>query len=215
MEIVISFITENAANILNVVVTIIIASITAIYTISTNTKKYELTERYRCELLSWYRDAVETMMEIINYCESGEFYLESFSQERIKSLSKLSALVEIGRFYFPNIIKNDGFGKHKPAAYQGYRHIELEFLLNFYFIASNEPNKRQINSLRQLERQFTSFIFNMIEPRKYNKKYSKYLSITIPQGQSIEDYLEENPNNIEMFIWNFSYIISKRKSKMP
>lgn len=200
MEIIISFIAENAANIINVITTIIIASITAIYTISTNTKKYELTERYRCELLSWYRDAIETMMEIIHYCESGEFNLESFSQERTKSLSKLSTLVEIGRFYFPNIIKNDGFGKHKPVAYQGYRHIELEFLLNFYFIALKKPNKKQINSLRQLERQFTSFIFNMIEPRKYNKKYSKYLSITIPQGQSIEDYIEENPSSTEIFM---------------
>lgn len=169
MKMIISFIAENAATILNIITTIIIAFITAIYTISTNTKKYELTEKYRCELLSWYRDVIETMMEIIHYCESGEFNIKSFSQERTKLLSKLSALVEIGRFYFPNIIKNDGFGKHKPTAYQGYRHIELEFLLNFYFIASKKTNKKRIESMKQLERQFTSFIFNMIEPRKYNK----------------------------------------------
>ncbi len=174
-----------------------------IYTTSTNTKEYELTERYRCELLSWYRDVVETMMEIIHYCELGEVNLESFSRERIKLISKLSALVEIGRFYFPNIIKNDRFGKHKSVAYQGYIHIELEFLLDFYFIASEKSNEKRINSLRRLVRQFTSFIINMIDPRKYNKKYSKYLSITIPQWQSIEDYIEENPSSIKYIYVKF------------
>lgn len=42
-------------------------------------------------------------------------------------------------------------------------------------------------------------MFKMIKPRKYNKKYSKYLSITIPKGQSIEDYIAENPNNANLF----------------
>ena len=191
--------TENILALLGIVVTVVISTIGAIYAIITNTKKYELTENYRCELLSWYKSVVETMIKIIHYCESGEFYTEQFLNEKTKLLSRLSSLTEIGRFYFPNVIKDDNFGAEKPVAYQGYRHINLEFLLNFYFIASKEPNSKTIMLLWNLERQFTSFMFDMIKPRKRNKEYSKYLSIVIPQGQSIEDYIAENPQNIKVF----------------
>ena len=139
------------------------------------------------------------MIKIIHHCESGEFYTEEFLNERTKLLSRLSSLTEIGRFYFPNVIKDDNFGAEKPAAYQGYRHINLEFLLNFYFIASKELNSKTIGLLWNLERQFTSFMFDMIKPRKRNKEYSRYLSIVIPKGQSIEDYMAENPKNIKVF----------------
>lgn len=54
------------------------------------------------------------MIEIIHYCESGVFESEQFIQEKNKLLSKLSTAVEIERFYFPNVIKNDEFGKDKP-----------------------------------------------------------------------------------------------------
>lgn len=190
---------ENMLALLGIVVTIVISTIAAIYAIITNTKKYELTENYRCELLSWYKSVVETMIKIIHYCESGDFYTEEFLNEKTKLLSRLSSLTEIGRFYFPNVIKDDNFGSEKPTAYQGYRHINLEFLLNFYFIASKELNSKTIGLLWNLERQFTSFMFDMIKPRNRNKEYSKYLSIVIPKGQSIEDYIAENPQNIKVF----------------
>ena len=190
---------ENIIGIIGIVITVIIALVTAVYALITNTKKYELTENYRCELLAWYQDVVDTMILIIHYYESGEFNLETFKKERIELLSKLSSLTEKGRFYFPNVIKDDGFGKNKPEAYQGYRHISLEFILYFYNIASSENKTYPVASLWNLERHFTSFIFEMIKPRNRNKEYSKYLSIIIPEGQSIEDYLEKNPKKYTVF----------------
>ena len=141
-----NFDTENIIAILGIAVTVVIAVVTAVYTLVTNTKKYELTENYRCELLTWYQDVVDTMILIIHYCEAGVFNSENFKKERIELLSKLSSLVEKGRFYFPNVIKGDGFGENKPEAYQGYRHINLEFLLHFYHIASNENNIFSVSS---------------------------------------------------------------------
>ena len=46
---------------------------------------------------------------------------------------------------------------------------------------------------------FTSFIFDMIKPRDRNQEYAKYLSIIIPEGESIEDYLERNPKKFTVF----------------
>ena len=150
-----TFTTESIIAILGIVVTIFIAAVGGIYAIVTNTKKYELTENYRKELLQWYSSVVNLMSKIIHYSECEKFYSPEFAEQRIAMLSELSALTEVGRFYFPNVIKGDNFGIEKPSAYQGYRHINLEFLLHFYRIASNDCDDRHISVLWKLERNFT------------------------------------------------------------
>lgn len=184
---------------IGILVTIVIAVIGGVYAIVTNTKKYELTENYRKELLDWYSTTVSIMIDIIHHVKSGEFFELSFKPKRIELLSRLSTQTEIGRFYCPNVIKKDGFGKRKPSAYQGYRHINLEFLLHFYSVACNADSTGCANVLWDMERHFTSMIFDTIEPRKRNKLYSKYTEITIPEGRSIEDYIRENPEKISVF----------------
>ena len=49
---------------IGILVTIVIATIGGIYAIITNTKKYELTENYRKELLDWYSVTVGIMIAI-------------------------------------------------------------------------------------------------------------------------------------------------------
>jgi len=172
----------------------------AIYAILTNTKKYELTENYKHEILAWYKSVTKIMITIIHLCETNQFYSKECEAKRNELLAELSAEAEMGRFYFPNVIKKDGFGSKKPTAYQGYRHINLEFLLHFYFIASQPYQDNSVDILWKLERQFTSFIFDMVKPRKRNRQYARYLSITIPKGKSIEDFVSEDPENIKVFL---------------
>ena len=124
--------TDSIIAIIGIVVTILIPVIGGIYKIVTSTKKYELTENYRKELLQWYTSVVEIMIRIIHSMESQEFFSDEFQPQKMEMLSRLSALTEIGRFYFPNVIKGDYFGHDKPSAYQGYRDICLEFLVYFY-----------------------------------------------------------------------------------
>ena len=114
-------------------------------------------------------------------------------------LSQLSALIEIGRFYFPNVDKGDNLGKNKPTAYKGHRHINLEFLLHFYHVALSDIDGGQTALLWRLERNFTSVIFDMVEPKKRNRDYSKYLTLTLPKDKAIEDFIYENPQNINVF----------------
>lgn len=192
--------TESVIAILGILATILIAAIGGIYAIVTNTKKYELTENYRKELLQWYSSVVNLMIKIIHCSEDKNFYSPRFAEQRTAMLSQLSALTEIGRFYFPNVIKGDNFGAEKPSAYQGYRHINLEFLLHFYYVAaSNNCDDNYTSVLWKLERNFTSVIFDMIEPRKRNRDYAKYLAMTIPKDKAIEDFIYENPKNMNVF----------------
>lgn len=191
--------TENILTILGVAVTIIISIIAAIYKIVTNTKKYELTEEYRCELLGWYKSVTQIMVDIIHYCSSGVFYMNDFKKERAQLLSRLSSLIEVGRFYFPNVIKGDGFGEDKPSAYKGYRQIILEFVMYFYSVANDDKDNKDITLMWNIEKQFTSFIFDVVDPRKRNKDYSKYIALTIPEGQSIRDYVKNSPERMQVF----------------
>ena len=184
------FSTENIIAILSIVVSAVLATIGGIYTVITNTKKYELTENYRCELLSWYSEVIETMITIIHHCKTGEFLEENFRTQRSELLAKLSTLTEKGRFYFPNVIKNDEYGKDKPSAYQGRKHICLEYVLSFYFIACKQIiSEKEFNLMWIYEKNFTSFIFDMINPRKRNKQYKKYLTITLPKDEILENYI--------------------------
>lgn len=189
MDINLVFTADTLIAIISVVVTVLIAIIGGIYAIVTNTKKYELTENYKKELLEWYTSVVNLMIKIIHFSETGEFFSPNFSSQKAEMLSQLSALTEVGRFYFPNFNRSDGFGKCKPSAYQGYRHINLEFLLHFYHTALSNTDGGQTALLWRLERNFTSVIFDMLEPRKRNLDYSKYLAITFPEDKAIEDYI--------------------------
>ena len=199
MDISLNLNAESLIAIIGIAVTVLIAVIGGIYAIVTNTKKYELTENYRKELLEWYSAVVTLMIRIIHFSESGKFFSNEFSSQKTEMLSQLSSLTEVGRFYFPNVMKGDNVGKRKPSAYQGYRHINLEFLLHFYETAQSDVDGSHTALLWRLERNFTSVIFDMVEPRKRNRDYSRYLAITFPEDRAIEDFIYENPNNIHVF----------------
>lgn len=191
---------EAIVAIIGIVVTIVISLIGGIYAIVTNTKKFELKENYCKELLNWYTYTNRILIRFIHSIKVGEFYKEDFQNEKINLISELSLAIEIGRFYFPNIIKNDKFGEKKPLAYQGYRHIVLEFLMYFYDTVSNNRTKIDVNKLIKSERMFTSFVFEAINPRKRIKDYSKHSDIEIPEGMAIEDFIMQDPNNIKNFL---------------
>ena len=88
-----TFTTESIIAILGIVVTIFIAAIGGIYAIVTNTKKYELTENYRKELLQWYSSAVNLMSKIIHYSECEKFYSPEFAEQRMAMLSELGGKI--------------------------------------------------------------------------------------------------------------------------
>lgn len=78
----------------------VVAFTALLYTIICNTKKYELTYQY-------YQDE-----------NSKKTYL-----------AELSALIETGTFYFPNIDQHDNFGAAKPLSYRGYKNVVWNFLV--------------------------------------------------------------------------------------
>lgn len=171
---------SDLLTIVSIIVTIIIAIIGGIYGIITNTKRFELSERYKNELLSWYGKVVFIISKLQGEC-SGK--------ERNDTLQELSALIEVGRFFFPNINKKDKFGKEKPLAYQGYRHVALDFLILIYQMGDDKNISKCREKIEYMERNFTSIVFEIISTNKRIKSIKQYTKITMPREMSIEDFM--------------------------
>ena len=192
--------TDSIIAIIGIVVTVLIPVIGGIYKIVTSTKKYELTENYRKELLQWYTSVVEIMIRIIHSMESQEFFSDEFQPQKTEMLSRLSALTEIGRFLFSQLLSREiTLGMISHLHIRGIEIICLEFLVYFYNTALKSVDDSNVSVLWKQERNFTALMFDVIEPRKRNRDYSKHLGLTIPKGQAIEDFIYENPKNINVF----------------
>jgi len=173
----------------------LVVSVAAIIiSIATSTKKYELSSAHRQELLNWHNKTVEILILLKLQIQHDN------NHDKVAIMAKLSALIEQGRFYFPNVNKGDGFGSEKPSAYAGYRDIALEFLVFSYITFQRENAHKYIRHLEQLQRLFTSRIFSILEPRKHNRQINKHTSVSMGAGMSLEDFLSEDIENLDYFI---------------
>jgi hypothetical protein len=173
------------------VISLAVSIIAVVYSFLSNTKRYELTYQYYYDILTWHNNVVEVLtdLRLKNYGENG----------KIEKLAKLSALIECGRFYFPNIDKNDGWGKEKPSAYKGYRNAILEFLVFEYRLFGRDDCEEYLEHAQSLQRLFTSYVFGYLNPKKLKRKIKHNTDITMKSDFTIDDYLAENPEYI--YIW--------------
>ena len=172
-------------------IALLIAIVSFLYAWKTNTKKYELTEQYRNNLLQWYQETTIILIQLKLLIESGSLV----EPQKYDLLSRLSSQIELGRFYFPNIDKGDFFGKEKPTAYQGYRHIALEFLVFSYNIFIRVDAVQYLQHATELQRHFTSYIYELLQPKAFNRSICKYTTVILDKDIVLEEYLRKDPKN--------------------
>lgn len=138
--------------------------------------------------MQWHNQVVEILILL---------RLGSYTDEqKLNYLSKLSSLIENGRFYFPNVDKHDNFGKTKPAAYQGYRNVILDFLVYEYQLFERNDYKSYIKHAENLQRLFTSYVFQYLEPKKQRKQIERNTSINKGKNFTINEFLSKSPEFI-------------------
>lgn len=169
-------------------ISLLVAFVALIYSIISNTKRYELTYQYYQDVVAWHNEAVNTIMSLKHQSEDKEVLL-----------AKLSALIETGRFYFPNIDSKDSFGKEKPLAYQGYRNVVLDFLVYEYQLFEKDDSEKFIPHSESLQRLFTSYVFQHLEPKKHKKKVKQNTSIHMKNEFTINEFLNNSPESIYAF----------------
>ena len=173
------------------IVSTIIAIAAFIYTWKSNTKRYELTEQYRKNLLEWYSETTRILIKLKLMIESECLC----DEQKFDLLSTLSAQIELGRFFFPNIDKGDLFGHNKSTAYQGYRHIALEFLVFSYNLFKRSDANKYLLHAEELQRHFTSYIYELLQPVKFNKAIRRHTDVTFKNDLILEEFLEKDPKS--------------------
>lgn len=175
---------------------LVIAFAAFIYSYLTNTKKYELTSQYRTEILFWYSETIDILIRLKTEAKDG-FIDESLKKEL---LSKLSAKIELGRFYFPNVDKGDDFGNDKPLAYKGYRNLTLDFLVFSFQVFEKQDAKKYVRHAETLQRHFTSHLFEILDPKTFLKETEKHTDKTFSKELRFEDFIEKDPDALDFYV---------------
>lgn len=175
---------------------VVVAIAAFLYSFFFNTKKYELSSQYRTEILDWYAETIEILLRLKTEAKTD------FKDEVLKCelLAKLSAKIEIGRFYFPNIIMGDGYGNQKPSAYKGYRSLTLDFLVFSYKIFNKKDSKKYLKHAEELQRAFSSHLFELLDPRLFLKETKKHTDKTFSKELRFEDFIEKSPESLNEYV---------------
>lgn len=175
------------------IVSLCIAMISVVYSITSNREKFLITSSERTNILNWYEKTNRVVTEVKERAKQNN------NDSMFELLVELSSLIEVGRFYFPNIIKNDLFGDEKPSAYRGYRNIVLEFLVYIYEIGNRNDVHLYWEHINALQRHFTSRIFSILEPKKHISRIKKNSYISMSHEVVLADFLNETPYNYSLF----------------
>jgi hypothetical protein len=180
------------------VLSVIVAIMALSLTHSQNqVKKYEIKRDYQEDIISWFSKTTELLIKLRFLLTNNK---EEFESIKVILLAELSTQIEIGRLYFPNINKGDGYGAEKPKAYQGYRSIILVFLVYSFdiFLLDNAFNYEK--HLLRLQREYTSTICEIIDPESFLNETKKHSDKFFNPRMSIIEFLEKNPENVDLFV---------------
>jgi hypothetical protein len=157
---------------------------------------YTTENEYTKNLVNWYSAVVEVLIRL-------RLSIGKLSEaDRIGDLARLSSLIECGRFYFPNIDKKDGYGKEKPLAFQGYRNLVLDYLVaSFNILKRKEDLALYSPQLTQLQRHFTSVIFEVVMPSERLAKLEILTGKYFADQKIFEDFERTGDASLIEHIW--------------
>ena len=154
--------------------------------------RFAIENDYTESLLEWHFQVIEVLIRL-----RGGTVLSA--EQRKLDLARLSALIEQGRFFFPNI-KAD-FGKDKPPAYRGYRNLALDMLVASYNLFADPSTTDKEERALVLQRHFTSIVFEIVRPHSRLETIRALTDRYFAQQKSFEDFLDTgDPAAIE-HIW--------------
>ncbi len=142
--------------------------------------RWQLRLHREDHIIEWSRSCLNLLAEVEERTntalEQQDAMQDVFTNDHYIMLrSRLSALIDEGRLYFPNI-QDPSKGAQKDLAYRGSRQPILDTLVAVYdtlkaIKLSNGPHSSAelITSINKLRRQFVSETQSTIDPRTFNK----------------------------------------------
>ena len=125
------------------------------------------------DLIGWADEVIERLSDAQRLCrdmDDGLVSGDGFLQARSETRTRLSALLDRGRLFFPNTQAEEEQGK--AAAFQGKRQKALNAIFAAYRIVSDlsreggSPPRDAVLALVEEKRLFVSEVFLHIDPRR-------------------------------------------------
>ena len=171
---------------------------------NTKTKNFELSGSEHSKILIWFNDTIETLIFLRMKVEFGEKYEKS-------ELAHLSALIEKGRYFFPNIPDpTNENGKIKPAAFSGRRQRILDTLVYSYNIFIRDDASKYVADLLILQKLFTSWVLEQLKPDDYMEALKALTGTGLSKSEGFEEFLENSQQYYENYA-NFKEIFMRHK----
>ena len=185
---------EQIANIVSVAALVISAILAVFYVRDRRHAKYAIENEYVSQLLCWHAAVVEVLIEL------GILSGDGSDNRKRELLVRLSALIEQGRFYFPNI-KQQEYGLDKPPAYRGYRNLALDFLVASYRLHQKPPSAKLAIQAKHLQQLFTSVIYEIVRPMDLLNMIRELTDRYFVKELSAEDLEHEDQLEAVSHIW--------------
>jgi hypothetical protein len=125
------------------------------------------------DVIRWSNDLIDTIVGIEFLLRSGARHPDpsGFVVERDQYLARLSAYIEKGRLYFPNV-DHRTFGTEKEAAYRGHRQAILDRLVEIYDLIKDLDPRDAVSleaakaEVLNKKKAFVSEAQSQVEPRR-------------------------------------------------
>jgi hypothetical protein len=125
------------------------------------------------DIIRWSDEAIIALAEAHEMlCEKGIAFPDiEFLQKRSACRARISAIIDRGRLFFPNVDLGDDHGADKEAGYKGHRQPALEALVSAYRLLGQAglqagPDKEASDKLMAIRRGFVAEVFKAVEPER-------------------------------------------------
>lgn len=156
--------------------------------------KYQVENEYTNNLLKWHGEVVTILIKLRLMHAQGQAITPN------DDLARLSAFIEQGRFFFPNIDRFD-YGQDKPPAYRGYRNVALDFLVASYNLFNGKISKTELQDAEILQRLFTSVVFEIVRPKNRLEVIRSLTDTLFVQEKCFEDFMKHKDYSALKHIW--------------
>jgi hypothetical protein len=130
------------------------------------------------DLREWASEGIDVLAEASYTCKHADMGRADCADQLRGCQHRISALIDRGRFFLPNQ-HTEKVGRHKPTAYQGWRHAALDPLVAAERVVSGEvgsgsyPNREA--ALIEMRRAFVSGIQRILAPDLHNKEIARMI----------------------------------------
>ena len=186
---------EQISNVIACVSLLISGALAFLYIRDRRHARFTIENDYINQLLQWHHSVVEILTELRLRRFEGE------CDEKRFLLIKLSASIEKGRFFFPNI-KPEDYGLDKPPAYRGYRNVGLDFLVASYNLYHKSWSENLEGQAEQLQRLFTSVVYEIVRPDERLNTIRELTDRYFVKGLSVEDLQEPSQLSVVSHMWD-------------